>query len=130
MDQSVNVLGFTRVTNNDPGTQPPSSTAAGGALSSALDNGNHSRTRISFVPEVNVKLGYNFTSWLRAYVGYDWLYVTNVARPAEQSGSASLNTSVQVAGSTNAVNVSTPQFHFRDSNIWAQGINFGVELNY
>jgi hypothetical protein len=130
MDQSVNVLSGTRITNNDPGTQPPSSTTAGGLLSSALDNGNHSRTRISFVPEVNVKLGYNFTNWLRAYVGYDWLYVSNVARPAEQSSTSSLNTSVNVAGSTNAVNVSTPQFHFRDTNIWAQGISFGVELNY
>jgi len=36
------------------------------------------------MPELNLKIGYDITPNLRAYVGYDFLFISSVVRPAEQ----------------------------------------------
>jgi Putative beta barrel porin-7 (BBP7) len=36
------------------------------------------------VPEVSLDMGYRFTSFFRASVGYDLLYWSSVARPGDQ----------------------------------------------
>jgi hypothetical protein len=137
MDQTVNI-------NSQSVFMPPTAVAGlgsmvtfggaaagpGGLLSSPLDQGKHSRDRIAWVPEINVKLGYNFTHWLRGYVGYDWLYASNVARPTNQTALATQMTTVQIAGTTNQINVAQPMFRFSDSSIFAQGLTFGLELRY
>lgn len=129
--QVVNVNGLTVVANNDPlSTAPPSGTFPGGLLSSPLDGGKHSRTRIAFDNETSIKLGYQFTHWLRGYVGYDLIYLTNVARPSDQTAVSTLNTTVTVAGSSNQVSVAQPTFRFHDTDFWAQGVTFGLELRY
>jgi hypothetical protein len=130
MHQEVTIDSNTQVVNNDPFSRAPaSSSAAGGLLTSPFDNGTHSRDRIAWVPEVNVKIGYNCTSWLRAYVGYDLLYISNVVRPGDQSSNATVNTTVTLAN-TNVINVVQPTFKFKDTDLWAQGFNFGLEFRY
>lgn len=140
MVQSANVEGSTEVRNNEPirltgplagtPTSPPSSTSAGGLLSGPNDTGRHTRTRIALLPEINVKLGYQFTNWLRGHVGYDFLYLNNAARAGGSTTINTLNTSVQ-AGQTNLnTNVAAPTFRFNDQNVTVQGINFGLEANF
>jgi hypothetical protein len=102
----------------------------GGLLTGPLDNGKYSRDRIGWLQETNLKLGYNFTNWLRGYVGYDIVYLSKVARPSDQAGLSTLNTVVQVGGSTTNININQPTFHFRDSSMTGQGLNFGLELRY
>jgi hypothetical protein len=121
--ESVDVAGSTQVTG---GTTPV--TTAGGLLSGPLDVGSHHRNRVAWVDELNLKVGYQFTSWLRTHVGYDALLLTRVARPAEQSTVNTLNTTIEVNGQATNVAVSQPAISQRDSRVWIQGINFGVEL--
>lgn len=122
MHQTANVFGVS--------TLPDGTTAAGGLLSSAFDQGSHSRNRIAAIPEVNVKLGYLITPNLRAYVGYDFLYLSNVLRPGDQTGITTSGVSATVAGSTSQITVSQPAFRFSETDVWVQGINFGMELRY
>jgi hypothetical protein len=130
MHQMAQIDNSTMIINNDPASRAPASgTSAGGLLTSPLDNGQHSRDRIAWVPEVNLKIGYNITSCLRATVGYDFLLVTNVLRPGDQTGTANINTTVTLAN-TNVINVTQPTFRFKDSDLWAQGFNFGLEFRY
>lgn len=133
MHQAVDINGTTQVINNDPAAtrQSPANAAnAGGLLFSPLDNGSHNRNRFAFIPAINAKLGYQVCSWLRAYVGYDGLYMGHVARAANLSSPSTLNTTVRVANSTNQVNVSQPSLVWRDSDVWVQGLNFGMEVRY
>lgn len=132
MHQVVNIDSRTLTINNDAArpNSPPSGVALGGLLTSPLDSGRHTRDRISFVPEANLKIGYQVTSWLRGYVGYDFISFSQVVRPGAQSGISTLNTNVTVANSTNQVNVNQPTFRFTDSNVWAQGLTFGLEMRY
>ncbi len=44
----------------------------------------YSRDRFTVVPEVGVNLGYQFTSYLRGSLGYNFLYWSSVARAGDQ----------------------------------------------
>ncbi len=138
--QSADVSSFTSVVNSNtilPGvvgattvTVPPTRLTTGGLLSGPNDNGRHNRTKFAVLPELNLKVGYQFTTWLRGYVGYDALYLTNVARAGNLSSTGSLNTTVNVAGTTNNVSVAAPTFRFHDTDFWAQGFNAGFQLQW
>src|SRR5262249_59420948 len=105
--ETVSIDSASTITGTPTATGAPTS---GGLLFSPTDVGKHSRDRISFPLEANIKIGYEFCNWLRAYVGYDVLYVTNVARSGDQSAVSTLNTTIQVANTTNHINVSHPTF--------------------
>jgi hypothetical protein len=110
--------------------QPNGTVVAGGLLSGPLDGGSHNRNEISWIPEIDVKLGYMITPYIRAYVSYDFLYLFNVLRAGDQSGTQTSGVTVAVAGVPTPITVATPAFRFKDSDVWVQGINFGMEIRY
>jgi hypothetical protein len=70
--------------------------------------GHESRCEFAVVPQLGVQVGYDFNRYVRAFVGYDLLYISNVVRPGDQ-------------------------FEFtsqRGTDFWAQGINVGLEIRY
>lgn len=78
--------------------------AIGGLLA---DPASFRRSRFSVVPEVGLNVGYQFASYLRLSVGYNFLYWSNVLRAGDQ-----------VNGSPNG------------TGFWAQGLNFNLGLNF
>jgi hypothetical protein len=125
MQQIANIFGTSTVVgSSNPGT------FVGGLFSDPLNQGRRDRTRVSVVPEANLKVGFQFNNWLRSYVGYDYLYLQHVIRPSTIIGSSSINTQVTVNGTTQTINVTQPAIHFKDQDAWMQGINLGVELRY
>jgi hypothetical protein len=123
MHESVSVTAISTVPNVD---HP----VAGGLFSSPFDQGTHNRNRIAFVPELNVKVGYQICPCVRAYLGYDFLWLSTVLRPGEQTGISASGIQATIAGSTSAITVNQPTFRYQDSNVWVNGINFGVEFRY
>jgi hypothetical protein len=122
MHQSAEVGGAT--------IQPNGAVVPGGLLSGPLDAGTHHRNEISWVPELDLKLGYMITPYIRAYVSYDFLYLFNVLRAGEQSGTQTSGVTVAVSGVPSPITVTTPAFRFKDSDVWVQGINVGMEIRY
>jgi hypothetical protein len=122
MQQTVDIGSSSTLAN---GQQGP-----GGLLSSPLDVGKHDRYRIAVVPEVDFKVGYRITPNVSAYIGYDFLYISSVVRPGEQTALATVNTPVTVAGGTNQITVNQPTFLFHGTDVWLQGIQFGVAIRY
>jgi hypothetical protein len=95
--------------------------------------GQQSRDRLAVVPEVDVRLGYQVTSFARLSVGYSFLYLSAVARPGEQIDRG-LNPS-QAPGitgipSTTVIGPPRPTPLFNSTDFWAQGVSFGLELRY
>ncbi|MBI1915066.1 MAG: BBP7 family outer membrane beta-barrel protein [Planctomycetes bacterium] len=127
MQQIVDVVGQTTPMGF---TLPSGGNAASGLLSSPIDQGRRDRTRVAVIPELNLKLGYQFNSTIRTYVGYDFLYLQHVIRPGNLSDLSQSNTQVTVADTTNTINVSQPVIRLRDQDVWVQGINLGVEFRY
>jgi hypothetical protein len=102
----------------------------GGLLAAPTDNGTRSRNRICVLPEINVKLGYAITPNIRAFVGYDFLYISDVIRPGNQVELSQVNTQITVANSTNTITVNQPTIRFHDTDLWINGINFGLQLTF
>jgi len=129
MHQSANVEGFVASSFSAVGNQPGSEVRIpGGLLSQALDVGLHQRDRMGLVSEVNFNAGMYFLPCLRGYVGYDFMYVQKVLRPGDQNAPAATNTSLSLLGNRLALNQAQLGFNFHESEIWVQGINFGLEL--
>lgn len=105
--------------------------APGGLLALNSNIGRYSRDEFSVVPEVGVNLGYQVTDHWKAFVGYNFLYWTNVLRPADQIDTV-LDASRIPFFLPNAAVPTTnrPAVPFRDSDFWAHGITAGVEYRW
>jgi hypothetical protein len=118
--RTVEINGVTRVNG-----LPPSN---GGFLALPSNIGRYDSTEFAVVPEVGLTVGYQITPRLRVMMGYTFLYWTNVARPGDQIDLA-VNTSQPPLGN-GLVGQPRPAFSFNDSDFWAHGLSFGVELRY
>jgi hypothetical protein len=101
----------------------------GGLLALPSNIGRYDRTVFSVVPEVGVKLGWQATDHIRLTAGYSFLYWTNVARPGDQVDRV-LNPTQRPTflGPSPLAGAARPTFQFRDSDFWAHGVSFGLEL--
>ncbi len=105
---------------------------AGGLLATQGSNlGRFTTNRFGVLVDVGVAAGYQFAAWGRAKVGYDFLYLNDVARPGQQVD-ATLNsrlipTSRNFAGSSG---LTAPVPTGRTDDFFAHGFRVGLELMY
>lgn len=102
-------------------------TSPGGLLAQTSNMGPHTRGMVSFVEEVGVNVGYQFTNHIRGFIGYNFLLWTSVLRPAQQIDPV-VNPNLippPVSGGPNR-----PAFSFNGSDFWVQGINFGLDIRW
>jgi hypothetical protein len=102
----------------------------GGLLALPSNIGHFTQTRFAVVPEVGVKVGYNFTENLRVFVGYDFLYWSNVLRPGDQIDTSLDANRIPNFGAFPPANQVRPVVPFRTTSYWAMGLNAGLELRY
>jgi hypothetical protein len=109
-----------------------SRTASGGALAQISNIGRYSRDDFAVVPEVTVNVGYNLTDALRVFVGYNFLYISEVVRPGEQI-SRTVNPTLPPASLEYGplVGPRAPILTgLQRDDYWAQGLNFGLSFRY
>jgi hypothetical protein len=99
----------------------------GGFLALLTNIGRFHHTAFSVVPEAGVTLGYQVTDNLRAFVGYTFLYWSDVVRPGQQV-SLLINPTQFPPGTL--AGTPAPAFSRQDTDFWAQGVNFGAELRF
>lgn len=110
-------------------------TLPGGLLAQPSNIRHYSRNSFAVAPEVGIKVGYQVTEHINAFVGYNFLYLSNVLRPGDQVDRSIDVTQVPFAlGSTvmlpPVTGVRHPVVPLRESDFWAQGVNVGVEIRY
>lgn len=130
--QTVDISGSTTVTRAGGAQQ----FFSGGLLTAPSNIGRYSRDRFSVVPEVGLTLGYQVTDHVKVTAGYNFLYWSNVVRPGGQID-RNVNTNLvpslaATAGQrgNNGGNPPVPAPQLRDTDFWAQGVNFGLEFAY
>jgi hypothetical protein len=119
----VTISGFTRATT--PGGT--SMLNAGGLLTQPTNIGTFSNDKFAIAYEAQSILGYQVTDGVRAFVSYSYLYWSHVARAGDQIDLV-VNSSQIPPGSLNGA--ARPAFIRNDTNFWAQGISFGMEVRY
>ncbi|HEX4611212.1 MAG TPA: BBP7 family outer membrane beta-barrel protein [Urbifossiella sp.] len=109
----------------------------GGLLAAGPNIGRFTDDRFSVVPEVSLNLGYWFTPRMKAYVGYNALFWSNVVRPGDQ-----VDRTVDVTFIPNPpINPATgqppafsgqnrPVVPFHQDSLWVNGIQFGAEWRW
>jgi hypothetical protein len=121
------------VTNDFTGFVGPGQRFAGGYFALPTNIGRYERDRFAVVPEIGVTLGWRPAEWLGVTVGYNFLYISTVTRPADQID-RSINPS-QGPGFTGVpdqtlIGPAAPRFPGRDDEFWTHGLSFGVEVRF
>ncbi len=132
--QTVEVAGFQQ--RQRPG-EPAVLFSNGGLLAAGPNLGRVTDDRFTVVPEVSFNFGYWLTPNVKAYVGYNALYWSNVARPGDQ-----IDRTIDVTFIPNPpINPATgqvpafsglnrPVVPFRQDHLWVNGIQFGAEWRW
>jgi hypothetical protein len=108
----------------------PATTNKGGLLAQPTNIGHYSRDRFAALPEVTLNFGYQFGEHLRAFVGYDFFYLSNVVRPGDQIDAVDGRQIPFLASFDPTVKSTRPAFNYSETGLWVQGVNFGVEVRY
>jgi hypothetical protein len=82
-----------------------------------LQMGRYTRDHFAVAPEAQLTLGYQVTPWLRAMVGYNFIYLSSVARPGNQIDNT-------------FDGVTHPIVPMVSSSYWTQGLNFGLQFSF
>ncbi len=146
VNQQLNINGFTNVSLGGATVLGPlgtsvvplvpagaiGSTTAGGLLALAGNITRENRDRFAYLPELTIKLGYQWTQRISTYVGYNVLYIDKVLRPSEQIDPVINPVFLPVATNQFGNNFGPvrPINTFRETDFWAQGVTFGVSIRY
>jgi hypothetical protein len=126
-DEVIDVAGSTVIA--PPGRAP--TVGNGGLLAQPTNSGHFTGSHFAVVPEVGVNVGYQLTEHLRAFVGYSFLYCSNVVRPGDQIDRGVNPTQLPLTTATPLfTGTARPAPVLRDTDFWAQGVNFGMEFRY
>jgi len=110
-----------------------------GLLTQPTNSGHFTQDKFTVVPEVGFNVGWQATPHMKLFVGYSFLYWSNVLRAGDQVDPV-INTPA-IAGSTPPRPATfpitqaptapfRPQAPMRDTDFWAQGINFGLQFTW
>lgn len=112
-----------------PPDGPGRAYTGGGLLAQRTNIGTYSRDVFSLVPELGATLGYQLNCHWKATAGYTLLFWTNVVRPGDQIDT-SVNPALLPDEQSPITGALRPSFAFRDSTLWAQGLNLGLECSW
>lgn len=126
--EEVEAVGYSTLRMGPVG---PVSTTPGGVYAGPSNGGSHSRDEFAVVPEVELKIGYQFTPHWSASVGYTFLYWSNVARPGDQiDRNVNPNRVPTFTDFNQTGGGSGPRPLFNTTDYWAQGLTFGLEFKF
>ncbi|MCA9211529.1 MAG: BBP7 family outer membrane beta-barrel protein, partial [Planctomycetales bacterium] len=120
--ESVTINGSTTSSANGVEFSDP-----GGLLALSSNIGSYENNTFATIPEMDVTLGYRIGPSLNFTLGYTLIYWNNVVRPGDQidtSINPNLIPPVQAGGDNR------PAFTLNETNIWAQGLSFGLDYRW
>ena len=83
---------------------------------------------LAMLPELATNVGLYLTPRLRWTVGYTFFYLSNVVRPGDQ---VDLDVNTQFLPPPEPITgLRRPDFVFRTTDFWAQGLNTGLDFRW
>jgi hypothetical protein len=123
--ETINVAGATLRLSGRPLAEGP------GLLALPSNIGRFHDSEFAVIPEVGLQVGYQFNPHVRAFVGYDFLYWSDVARPGGQLDLGVNPLRVPVLHTPGPVTgPARPAFAANQTDFWAQGLEVGMEVRY
>lgn len=129
MCQETVINGF--FTTNEFTGEPE--TFEGGFFALPTNIGRHKKTRVSWLPELDVNIGYQFTECFIIKVGYSVLYVNNVlwaGKQIDRNLNPSQSANIDFTPTPVLVGEPSPRARTKSQSLWAQGFNVGLEFQF
>lgn len=108
-------------------------TFPGGYFALPSNIGSHTKTKFSWIPEINLNAGYQITDCISLEVGYTFFYVSEVARASRQVN-RNLNPTQSIAIEFDPVLDPVlplePKGKIKSKGLWVQGVNVGLSYNF
>ena len=109
----------------------PVAVTGGGVYAQATNGGRQTNDTFAVVPEVEARVGYQFNSHLCAYVGYTFLYMSDVVRPGDQVDHRVNPNQVPTFGEFGTPGGGNfPARIFSSTDYYIHGINFSIEVRF
>jgi hypothetical protein len=125
LHESARIQGGT-IISTDAGTN----SYPGGVLAQPTNTGVYERDRLAFLCEGQFDVGWTPASWIRVFVGYDFLFINHIARSGSLIDGVDSRLVPQLHPTGAPPAASYPAFHWSESAFWAQGLQTGVELRF
>ncbi|HEY2411977.1 MAG TPA: BBP7 family outer membrane beta-barrel protein [Pirellulaceae bacterium] len=103
------------------------STTAGGIFTQPTNIGTHTQNRFAAIPQLISNLNYHVTPTLSFHIGYNMMWITNIALSGDQIDTR-VNSTQFFGG--NLAGPARPHFQFNDRDYWLQGINYGMNWDF
>lgn len=102
-----------------------------GFLAQATNIGSMSTDAFAVLPEAGITARFQITDHLAASIGYTFIYISSVTRPGDaiDLGLNPTQIPLSLTGGTLA-GPARPIATVRETDFWAQGINFGIQITY
>jgi hypothetical protein len=101
----------------------------GGFLVQKTNFGHFHRDRIAVVPELTLNVGYKLADHVRAFIGYDFLYVSRMTRVGEHIDRVDAS-QIPLLNLNPIPNARFPRSLEADGRLWTQGVDLGLEFTY
>jgi hypothetical protein len=127
MAQSLSIRGLSSQSGANAFAPGPFSS---GLFAQETNVGSYQRDRFAVVPEASLRVGYCVTENLRASLGYNALYISDVLRAGSQIDRSINSQQIPVIGGAGPVTPARPAASFDSSSLWVHGVTFGLELSF
>lgn len=122
------------VTNYFTGFTTPL-TYPGGYLVQVSNGLPNRRDAFAVLPDVTVKVGYLLAKCCKIYLGYNFLYLSNVARAGDQidqviNPTQSNTFQALIPTTQNNNGLAFPTYRGNSTDFWVQGVSLGFELRF
>jgi len=102
----------------------------GGLLAQPSNIGTRSDDEFAALTEITINVGYRITQRLRTFIGYNFLYLNEVARVGDQIDAVDSRSLEYLTTFDPSATPTRPGPVHNSTYLWAQGINFGIEFKY
>lgn len=102
------------------------SVAPGGIFAQQSNIGTRTENQFTYIPEVNLVLGYKVTPHVELTAGYNFMYLPHIALAGDQ-----IDTTVDLSQANNGPVGARPLLTgIRDTDFWLQGISMGANWTF
>jgi hypothetical protein len=105
-------------------------TTGGGFLANLGNAGSSNNNGFAVLPEANLQVGYQATSWLNVFAGYQVMYLSNMARPVDQVDRNINSSRLATVNTFNSRNLTSTAGTVNNSDLFIHGFNFGLTIVY
>ncbi|MCA9120361.1 MAG: BBP7 family outer membrane beta-barrel protein [Planctomycetaceae bacterium] len=122
--QVVNITGYSDITEMGLLERFP-----GGVLAQRTNIGSYKRDEMSLIPQLGATIGWRVTPRFSLTAGYTFVYLSNVVRAGDQI-STDINPNLFPPEAVPFSGALRPEFAWRETDFWAQGISLGGDYRW